>query len=106
MATYSTGITATWGGVAFAEVTGLSWTYGGGSPKGRSVIWSDELGSVSVECLGAANISTAEYGLRKQLVISGGGQSLTAYALYESVGVASQVNDVTRYSVTFKILDG
>lgn len=106
MATFSTGITATWGGVAFTEVTGLSWTYGGGTPKGRSVVWSDELGAVTLECLGGANVSTAEYGQRKQLVISGGGQTLTTYAVYESVSVASQVNDVTRYSVTLKFLDG
>ena len=106
MATFSTGITATWGGVAFTELTGLSWTYGGGSPKGRSVAWTDELGSVSFECLGSANTSTSEYGQRKQLVISGGGQSLTTYALYESVGVSSEVNGITRFSVTLKILDG
>lgn len=106
MATYSTGITATWGGTPFAEIVGLQWSYGGGSPKGRSAVWSDELGSVSIECLGSANASTSEYGQRKQLVISGGGQSLTTYALYESVSVASELNGVTRFSVTLKILDG
>lgn len=106
MATYSTGITATWNSTPFTEVTGLSWNYGGGPSKGRSVVWSDDLGSVNLECLGSANVSTAEYGLRKQLTISGGGQSLTTYAVYESVGVTSEVNGVTRYTVTFKILDG
>lgn len=106
MATYSTGITVTWGGTPFVEVTGLSWSFGGGSSKGRSVVWTDDVGSVNVECLDGTNVSTAEYGQRKQLSISGGGQSLTAYALYESVGVTSEVNGVTRYTVTFRLLDG
>lgn len=106
MATYSTGISATWGGTAFAEVTGLAWTYGGGAAKGRDAVWTDDLGTVSIECLSSANVSTAEYGLRKQLVISGGGANLTTYAVYESVGVAGEVNGVTRYTVTFRILDG
>lgn len=106
MASYSTGIAVTWGGSPFSEVTGLSWSYGGGTPKGRSVVWSDELGSVSIECLGSANVSSAQYGVRNDLAISGGGQSLTCKALYESVAVSSELNGVTRYSVTFKILDG
>lgn len=106
MATYSTGISATWGGTAFVEVTDLNWSYGGGPPKGRSVVWTDELGSVSITCLGSANTSTAEYGLRKALAISGGGQSLSVNAVWESLTVAPELNGVTRFTVTFKILDG
>lgn len=105
MATFSTGVSVTWGGSAFSEVVGLDWTYGGGAPKGRSVVWTDDAGSVSVTALGDANTSTAEYGLRKQLVISGGGQSLTNYAIWESLSVSNTVNGVTRYTVTFKLLD-
>ncbi len=106
MATYSTGIAATWGGVAFQEVTGLSWTYGSGSPKGRSVVWTDNLGTVSIQCLGSANVTSAEYGLRKDLAITGGGANLTVKALYESLSAAPELNGVTRFTVTFKILDG
>lgn len=106
MATYSTGISATWGGTAFTEVTDLSWTYGGGPPKGRDSAWTDELGSVSVTCFGGENTSAAEYGLRKTLVLSGGGQSLNVPAVWESLTVAPELNGVTRFTVTFKILDG
>jgi hypothetical protein len=106
VAIYSHGVGVTWGGSAFSEIVGLDWTYGGGAPKGRSVVWTDEAGSVSVTTLAGANTSTAEYGLRKQLVISGGGQSLTVQAVWESLSVANEVNGVTRYTVTFKILDG
>jgi hypothetical protein len=105
VATYSTGITATWGGTPFQEITDLAWSYGGGPPKGRSVIWTDDVGNVSITCLAGANTSTAEYGLRKSLVLSGGGQSLTINAIWESVNVAPELNGVTRYTVTFSLLD-
>jgi hypothetical protein len=105
MATYSQGITATWGGTAFTEVVDLSWSYGGGLPKGRSAVWTDDLGSVTLTCMGTANVSTAQYGLRKQVVISGGGVTLTHYAVLESLGVAAELNGVTRYTVTLKLVD-
>lgn len=105
MATYATGISVTWDAVPFQEVTNLSWTYGGGPSKGRSVAWTDDAGSVTVECLGTANTSVTSYGTRAQLVISGGGQSLTSYAVWESLGVASELNGVTKFTVTLKLLD-
>jgi hypothetical protein len=104
VATYSTGISATWGGVAFQEVTDLAWNYGS-EPRGRSVVWTDDVGTVSVTCLGVANLALSEYGLRKDLVLSGGGQSLTSKAIWESVSVSPELNGVTRYTVTFKLLD-
>jgi hypothetical protein len=104
VATYSTGITATWGGVAFEEVTDLAWTYGS-APRGRSDIWTDDAGTVSITCLGGANTGIGEYGLRKDLALSGGGQSLTNKAIWESLSVAPELNGVTRYTVTFKLLD-
>jgi len=104
VATYSTGITATWGAVAFREVTDLAWTYGS-APRGRDVEWTDDAGTVSITCLGSANIDIGEYGLRKDLVLSGGGQSLTSKAIWESLSVAPELNGVTRYTVTFKLLD-
>lgn len=105
MATYSTGVAVTWNGIAFEEVTGLSWTYGGGPSKGRSVAWTDDVGSVAIECLGGNNTAISNYGVRATLTISGGGQSLTNYAVWESLSVANEVNGVTRYTVTLKLLD-
>lgn len=106
MATLSTGITVTFGGTAFAEVTDLSWSYGGALPKGRSLVWTDDLGSVTLTCLASTAITTANYGVRGDLVISGGGSTLTCKAVYEGLNVAPELNGVTRYTVTFKILDG
>ena len=106
MATYSTGITATFGSNTFTEVTDLSWTYGGSLPRGRDTTWTDEVGTVTLTCLGSVGISTANYGLRNDLTISGGGASLTCKAVYEGVNVAPELNGVTRYTVTFRLLDG
>lgn len=106
MATDSVGISVTWGGAAFAEVTDLSWEYGGGLPKGRGAPWTDELGTVSVQCLGSTNVSTANYGTRATLAITGGGAALTVPAVYERVAVSPELNGITRYTVTFRILDG
>jgi hypothetical protein len=106
VATYSTGIAVTFNGVAFEEVTDLAWSFGGGLPKGRSVIWTDDVGSLTLTCLGGANLSTSLYGTRADLAVSGGGQSLTCKAVYEGLSVAPQLNGVTQYSVSFKLLDG
>lgn len=105
MATFSTGISATWGTVTFREMQSLSWNYGGAGSKGRDAPWSDELGTVSIQCLNAAGIDKANAGERKQLAITGGGCDLTTQAIYESVSVDAELNGVTRYTVTLKILD-
>ena len=106
MATYSENVSVMWGGVAFTEVVGLEWTYGGGAPKGRSVPWTDEAGTVTVTTLGTANTSVGNYGIRRELVISGGGQSLTNQAVWESLSTSNEVNGVTRFTVTLTLLDG
>lgn len=106
MATLSTGITATFSGTTFAEVTDLSWTYGGGLPKGRSDRWTDDVGSVTIACLGTAGVATSNYGTRGDLTITGGGAALTSKAVYEGLSVAPELNGVTRYTVTFRLLDG
>lgn len=106
MATYATGITATWNGVSFGEITDLSWSYGGSPSKGRTVIWTDDCGSATITCLGVAGVSSANYGVRADLSIAGPGATLTCKAVYEGVSVAYELNGVQRYTVTFKLLDG
>ena len=99
MATYSTGISVTWGGVAFTEVTAAAPVYAGGPSKGRSVVWTDDAGTCTVECFGTANVSSAEYGLRKQLVISGGGVALTTYAVYLGFTQTPELNAKLRHNL-------
>ena len=105
MATYSTGITATWNSVPFVEVQQLSWDYGGSSPRGRSSNFTDEPGTVTLSCLGIDGISTANYGTRADLSIVGGGATLICKAVYQGLSVQPELNGVTRYTVTFRILD-
>lgn len=104
MATYSQDISVTWNGTPFEEVQGLSWSYGGGR-QGRDTYWTGDQGSVSVECLGSANTNISNYGKRYLLEIAGGGASLSTYAMWETVGVGYERNGVTRYTVTFRVLD-
>lgn len=93
-----------WGGTYFTEVQELAWDYGG-KRTGRDVAWTAEAGSATVTCLGTSNTSVANFGLRGQLVVSGGGAGLSAYAIWESVAVTTERNGVTRYTVSFRLLD-
>lgn len=104
MATYSTDISVAWDGTPFIDVQELAWNYGG-ARTGRDTEWSADQGSVTIGCLGTANTDISKFGFRKLLVISGGGSDLTTYAAWESVSVAPERNGVTKYSVTFRILD-
>lgn len=104
MATYSTEIQVKWGDVYFLEVTGLAWNYGG-ERQGRDIEWTANPGSVSVSCLSINNAAIENFGVREQLVITGGGVDISKYAAWESVAVAPEVNGVTRYTVTLKLLE-
>ena len=110
MATYSTGISATWDGTPFTEVYELGLPLYGSVRKDRgselSTGWSDEVGDVSISAYGTANMQVSEYGKRKQLVVSGGGVSLTLNAVCTAVSATPELNGVTRYTFTAKLLDG
>lgn len=103
MATYSTGISATWGSVTLTEITGLSWTYGGEN-VGRSANFNPNPGSVSVSAFGTVP-SISLVGNRNTLAVAGGGMNLTQKAVLQSVSAAAEVNGVTRYTVEFTLLD-
>jgi hypothetical protein len=110
VAVYSTNISASWGGSAFAEVYELGLPLYGSvrkdrSASGTSTGWSDEVGDISISAYGAANMTLAEYGQRKSLSISGGGVSLTVNAVCTGVSATPELNGVTRYTFTAKLLD-
>lgn len=104
MATYSTGITATWGSTSFAEVFSLSVASGNGR-QGRSAVWSADGTTISLQCYGAANISAAEIGERKNLVVGGGGVSFSGYAVCTNVSASPQLNGVTQYAASYKSIE-
>jgi hypothetical protein len=104
VATYSTGIAATWGSVAFTEVVDLSWTYGGENVLRGAGLFNFSHGSVSMVTLGATP-TIANIGQRNTLTITGGGVGLTIKALLKSVGASAEVNGVTRTAVEFDIFE-
>lgn len=103
MATHSSGISVTWNGMAFQEVTAAAHTFGG-TRTGRSAQWSGDAGSATVEMLNGSMASTSFVGIAATLSISGGGIGLTTPAIYESCGATPELNGVTRYTVTFKLI--
>jgi hypothetical protein len=103
VATYSTGITATFASTPLAEITALSWNWGGGMPIGRTAVFQPVVGQVTIETIGST--STGMYGTRGSMVIAGGGVSLTCTAVCTDIAVTAEVNGIARYSHTFDILD-
>lgn len=105
MATYSTGISVSWDGLAFSEVTGVSVQYGA-ARAGRVEPWVGDAGTATVQMLAGAMANQGYSGLRATLSIQGGGVSLTCPAIYETCAAQPELNGVTRYTVNFKLLDG
>lgn len=110
MATYSTGVTASWGGISFSEVYDISLPLFGSVRKDRSTStetpgWTDEIGTISISAFGTHNMTSAQYGTRKVLAVSGGGVSLTYPAVCTGVGATPELNGLTRYTFTAKLLD-
>lgn len=102
MATYSTGVTATFPGATLTEIVGLAFSWGGGMPEGRGTTFKALPGQVQLEVLSGA--TTGIYGTIGQLVISGGGVNLTLTAVCTEVGAVAEVNGITRYSYTFSAI--
>jgi hypothetical protein len=103
VATYSTGVTATFAGTSFTEIADVSYQWGGGLSRGRGVAYAPDMGQVSITTLGF--ISSGLWGLRGQFSISGGGLGLTVTAVCTDVSASGELNGVTRYTATFRILD-
>lgn len=103
MADYSAGVTATWNGTNFGEVTELSVTHGGAMPLARASTWTLDVGTIEMSCLTTANISTANYGKRSLITIAGGGLAYRGTAVLEKFTLTGKVNDVARYTVTLKV---
>lgn len=111
MATYCTGVTATWGGLTLGEVVEIDVTKGGSLPIGRgsTVVastgaWAIDAGTIQVSCLSTANLSMAQYGLKKPLAFTGGGLTFSTKAICQTLRMTGKVNDVARYAGSFKIV--
>ena len=108
MAIACTGVTATWGGLTLGEVVEIDVTKGGSLPIGRGSTvstgaWAIDAGTIEMKCLSTANLSMAEYGLKKPLAFTGGGLTFSTKAICQTLRMSGKVNDVARYAATFKI---
>ena len=103
MAIACTGVVATWGGASLGEVTEIDATRGGSLPIGRAAPFAVDAGTIEIKCLSSANLSFAEYGLKKTLALTGGGLTYTTKAICQTLRLSGKVNDVARYAATFKI---
>lgn len=106
MATYATGITATWNSVAIGEVIDIKVVHGGQMPATRSgEPWAVDAGTIDIQCLSTASgsaTSPSEYGAKRTLAITGGGLTYTTKAVLQRLELVGKVNDVARYAMSFK----
>lgn len=103
MATYATGVTATWDGTSFGEVTELRVTHGGSLPLARASTWTLDVGTIEISCLTTANVSSDKYGKRAAVSITGGGLNYSGNAVLEKFTLQGVANDVARYGVTLRV---
>ena len=105
MATYSTGMTVTFGAITFAEITSIDLDSYGDLSRGRSVDWNDSAGTVKIATLSTTGVTAAKWNKKDLLTITGGGMGLSSNALYMGFSAAAELNGVTKYTVNFKILE-
>jgi len=103
MAEYAAGVTATWDGLPFGEITELRVTHGGSLPLARASTWTLDVGTIEISCLTTANISTTKYAKRAAVSIAGGGLAYSGTAVLEKFTLQGIANDVARYTVTLRI---
>lgn len=103
MAIACAGVTVTWGGTALKEVVEVSVTSGGELPIARSSTWTYDVGTIQIAALSSTAMSRQEYGKKDTLVFTGGGLDYTVKAICQGWQTVGTVNDVARYSATFKI---
>jgi hypothetical protein len=87
------------------EITGirsLDSSWASGYSKGRSALWTDDSGEVSITYLGNGPDSS-QWNTLGQLVINGGGMSLSAQAVCDQVSASASANDIVTKKVKFKV---
>ncbi len=104
MASACTGVTVTWGGASLSEVFDVKITAGGSLPIGRDSVISLDAGTIDIASFSSANLGFSQRGLKKTLAFTGGGLTCSTKAIFQTFAVAGKVNDVARYTTTFKIV--
>jgi hypothetical protein len=103
MAINCTGVSASWDGGAFVEVSKIDIQRGGSLPQARGSNWTLDAGTIEVTSFSTAQLTAGQYGKKATLVFAGGGLDATVKAICQSLRATGTVNDVTRYIGIFKI---
>lgn len=104
MATYATGITATFNGTTLGELAEIGVVGGGSLPIARNSRFAVDAGTIDIQCYSPDGIGPAAYGQKGTFAITGGGLAFTTKAILQTYKLAGKVNDVARYAATLKIV--
>jgi hypothetical protein len=105
------GVQIAWGGVTVSEPVDVELDLQRGLPVGRSVVWTLDLGTITVLSNLNSALSMAEYGKRKILRIQYRDESNVLQTMWESdciyqgVSVKGELNNVWQFAFTFKVMD-
>lgn len=111
MATRVSGVTVRWGGVIVAEPTDVEFDLQRGLPVGRSVVWTLDLGTITVLANANTALPMTEYGKRKLLrvdYIAENGATQTLWetdCLYEGGTIKGAMNDIWKFAFVFRVMD-
>ena len=107
MATYSTGISATYGARVFKEITNVEVTVQSGPDRARAANehWTDNNGGATFTTLDQGDVGGHVWGAVDDLIIDGGAMSINAQAMYDGFTAVSELNGVTKYTISFKFLE-
>ena len=107
MATYSTGITATFGARVISEITNVEVTVQSGPDRARAANahWTDNNGGATFTTLDVGDVGGSVWGAVDDLIINGGAMAINAQAMYDGFTAVSELNGVTKYTISFKFLE-
>lgn len=111
MATRVSGVTVRWGGLIVAEATDVEFDLQRGLPVGRSVVWTLDLGTITVLANANTALPLTEYGKRNLLNVqyrdeSGFLQTLwDSDCLYEGGTIKGAMNDIWKFAFVFRVMD-
>lgn len=104
MATYATGVTASFIGINLGEVAEIDVVAGGSLPLARSSRFAVDAGTIDIKCFSPDGIGPAAYGQKGTFAIAGGGLTFTTKAILQTCKLSGKANDVARYAATLKIV--
>lgn len=107
MANYSTGMSATFGARVFSQITNVEVTVQSGPDRARAANahWTDNNGGATFTTLEKGDLGGDVWGAVDDLIIDGGAMAINAQAMYDGFTAVSELNGVTKYTISFKFLE-